>query len=82
MHNDKPQAIPVDIGTITNRKPVIDEVTDADVAPMMTILSIGFLIVFKVSYSYNFLWFMVFVYEKSNHFFYIVNSVNKTVIII
>ena len=82
MHNDKQQAIPVDFGTITNLKPVIHELTDVDVAPSMTVLSTGFLIVFKVSYFYIFFWYMVFVYEKSNHFFYIVISVNKTVLII
>ena len=32
MHNDKPPAIPNDIGTITNPLPV----TDVDVAPMIT----------------------------------------------
>ena len=45
FHNDIPQAIPVNIGTITNPKPVIDKVTDVDVAPMKTILSTDFNIV-------------------------------------
>ena len=39
LPNDKPQAIPADIGRIIKPTPVIDNVIDVDVAPMIMILS-------------------------------------------
>ena len=48
LPNDKPQAIPADIGTTIKPIPVIDKVIEVDVAPMITILSADSNIVFKV----------------------------------
>ena len=48
LPNDKPQAIPADIGTTIKPIPVIDKVIEVDVAPMITILSADPNIVFKV----------------------------------
>ena len=39
LPNDKVQAIPADIGNIIKPTPVIDRVSEVDVAPMITILS-------------------------------------------
>ena len=48
LPNDKPQAIPADIGRIIKPAPVIDRVIEVDVAPMITILSTDSNIVFRV----------------------------------
>ena len=48
LPNDRVQAIPADIGKITNPKPVSDKIIEVDVAPMITILSTDSNIVFKV----------------------------------
>ena len=45
---DRPQAIPADIGRITNPKPVIDSVIEVEVVAMITILSTDSNTVFKV----------------------------------
>ena len=50
LPNDKPQAIPADIGRIIKPTPEIDNVIDVDVAPMIMILSTDSNIVFKVLY--------------------------------
>ena len=46
LPNDKVQAIPADVGKIIKPTPVIDKVIEADVAPMITILSTDSNIVF------------------------------------
>ena len=46
--NDRVQAIPADIGKIIKPIPVIDRVIEADVGPMITILSTDSHTVFKV----------------------------------
>ena len=46
--NDKPQAIPADIGTTIKAIPVTQRVIEVDVAPMITILSTDSNTVFKV----------------------------------
>ena len=48
LPNDKPQAIPADIGRIIKPTPVIDNVIDVDVAPMITILSTDYNTVFRI----------------------------------
>ena len=48
LPNDKPQAIPADIGKTINPIPVIDRVIEVDVAPMLTILSFDSNTVFRV----------------------------------
>ena len=48
LPNDKPQAIPADIGKTINPIPVTDKVIEVEVAPMITILSTDSNIVFKV----------------------------------
>ena len=48
LPNDKTQAIPANIGKITNPKPVTDKVIEVDVAAMITILSLDSNTVFKV----------------------------------
>ena len=48
LPNDKVQAIPADIGKITEPIPVIDEVIEVDVAAMITILSTDSIFVFSV----------------------------------
>ena len=48
LPNDKPQAIPADMGKIIKPIPVIDRVIEVDVAPMMTIESTDSNIVFRV----------------------------------
>ena len=50
LHNDKVQAIPADIGKIIKPTPVTDRVIEVDVAPMITILSKDYNIVFRVLY--------------------------------
>ena len=47
LPNDKVQAIPADIGKITNPKPVTDKVIEVEVDPMITILSTDSNIVFR-----------------------------------
>ena len=49
--NDRVQAIPADMGKTIKPIPVIDRVIVVDVAPMITILSTGSNIVFRV-YSF------------------------------
>ena len=51
LPNDKPQAIPADIGKLINPIPVIDRNIEVDVAAMITILSTDSNFVFRV---YNF----------------------------
>ena len=48
LPNDKPQAIPADMGKIIKPIPVIDRVIDVDVAPMITMLSTDSNTVFRV----------------------------------
>ena len=48
LDNDRPQAIPADIGKIIKPIPATDSVIQADVAAMMTILSTDSNIVFRV----------------------------------
>ena len=48
LPNDKPQAIPADIGNTIKPIPVIDRVIEVDVAAMITILSTDSNIVFRV----------------------------------
>ena len=48
LPKDRPQAIPADIGRITNPKPVTDSVIEVDDAVMITILSTDSNIVFRV----------------------------------
>ena len=48
LPNDKPQAIPADIGNTINPIPVIGRVIEVDVAAMITIPSIDYNTVFKV----------------------------------
>ena len=51
LPKDKIQAIPADIGKITNPKPITDKVIEVEVAPMITIESTDSNIVFSF---YNF----------------------------
>ena len=53
--NDRPQAIPADMGRIIKPIPVIDKVIGVDVAPMITIESTDSNIVFSVLYNFVFL---------------------------
>ena len=48
LHNDRVQAIPVVIGKINKPTPVIDRVTEVDVAPKETTVSTESKIVFRV----------------------------------
>ena len=48
LPNDRPQAIPADIGRIIKPTPVIDSVIKVDVAPMIRILSTDSNAVFRV----------------------------------
>ena len=48
LDNDRAQAIPADIGKIIKPTPVIDRVTEVDVAPMITIESTDSNTVFRV----------------------------------
>ena len=48
LPNDKPQAIPADMGKIIKPIPVIDRVIDVGVAPMITMLSTDSYTVFRV----------------------------------
>ena len=48
LPNDKPQAIPADIGKIIKPTPVTDRVIEVDVAVMITILSTDSNTVFRV----------------------------------
>ena len=48
LPNDRPQAIPADIGKTINPIPVIDRVIEVDVAAMIMILSTDSNTVFKV----------------------------------
>ena len=48
LPNDKPQAIPADMGKIIKRIPVIDRVIEVEVAAMILILSTDSNIVFRV----------------------------------
>ena len=48
LPNDRPQAIPAEIGKIITPTPAIDRVIEVDVAPMITILSTDSNIVFRI----------------------------------
>ena len=48
LPNDKPQAIPADIGKIFKPTPVTDRVIEVEVAAMITMLSTDSNIVFRV----------------------------------
>ena len=48
LPNDKPQAIPADMGKTIKPIPVIDRVIEVDVAVMITIESTDSIIVFRV----------------------------------
>ena len=48
LPNDRVQAIPADMGKIIRPAPVTDKVIEVDDAPMITILSTGSNIVFRV----------------------------------
>ena len=48
LPNDKPQAIPADIGKKIKPTPVFDKVFEVDVSPIITILSTDSNIVFRV----------------------------------
>ena len=50
LANDRVHAIPADIGKISKPTPVIEKVTEVDVAPIISIVSTGSSIVFRVSY--------------------------------
>ena len=48
LPSDKIHTIPADIGKTIKPLPIIDGVIEVDVAPMITIVSIGSIIVFRV----------------------------------
>ena len=83
LPNDRPQAIPADIGKTIKPIPVTDRVIEVDVAAMITILSTDSNIVFRVFIIFLSLFrFMVFVFEICYHFYNVINMVIKTVNII
>ena len=80
LPNDRVQAIPDVIGNINKPIPVIDRVYEVVVSPKVTIVSTDSNILFRLLYFlYLFFCFMFLIFEVCNHFFHVVDMVNKTV---
>ena len=80
---DKVHAIPADIGKTIKPKSVIDRVIEVEVAPMITIASTDFNIVFGVFKNFILVfWFMIVIFEVSNHFFDVVDMVIESIYVI
>ena len=62
--SDKRQVLPADIGKTIKAIPVIDVVIEVDVAPMKTIESTDFNIVFRVFYFLNLFFDLLFLSLK------------------
>ena len=71
------------MGKLIKPTPEIDEIIEADVLLIKTIVSNNSVNVFRVSKNFLFLFgFMVFFFELCDHFLNVVNMVNKTFYII
>ena len=79
---DRVHAIADDIGKRIEPIPVMDKVKENDVAPIITIVSTDFNIVFRVIFFIFLFGFMVFIFEVCDQFFNVVNWDIKTVYII
>ena len=79
---DNPLAVAADIGIANFPIPVTDSVKELDVVVIVTIVSNDFYIVVIILYFLFFFGFTVFIFEVSNRFFNVVNSVIETIYII
>ena len=67
--NDKVHAILAVTGKTIKPIPVMDRIIEVDVAAIITIESTDSNIVFRVLYFLYFICFMIFIYERCDHFF-------------